>query len=84
MSSGGKIYNLKIHVVDTKNIRLKMSSHHTALHEEHIPQSSPAIQQLLPVLERHLADIRANLRLFEETHDICLGLRDILDSYSLP
>ena len=34
-------------------------------------------------MEGYLADIRANLVLFEETQDICMGLSDILDSYIL-
>ena len=74
----------KIHVVDTKNIRVKMSSHSVAVHEGHVPHASPDIQEALSNIEHYLADIRANLLLFEETHDICMGLRDILDSCTRP
>ena len=74
----------KIHVVDTKNIRLKMSSHIVTVHEGHVPHSSRELGYELSNVERYLADIRANLILFEETHDICMGLRDILESYTRP
>jgi len=58
-----------------KQIRVNMLSQGTA------PYDGPDIQEALPNMEHYLADIRANLLLFEETHEICLGLLDILDSY---
>lgn len=65
-------------VVYTENVRANMSSPSASVHEGHAPLSDA------PNVERYLADIRANLLLFEETHDICMGLRDILDSCTRP
>lgn len=70
-------------MVYTQNIRVEMSSPYAALDEGHAPHSLADSGYHLSEVEGYLADIRANLLLFEETQDICMGLRDILDSYIL-
>ena len=70
-----------VHVVAINRIRVKMSSQSAAPHDGHAPHASPDIQEALANMEHCLADIRANLLLFEETREICVGLLDILDSY---
>ncbi len=60
-----------------------MSSQSAAVDEGHVPYSLAGSGYHLSDVEGYLADIRANLVLFEETQDIWMGLRDILDSYIL-
>jgi hypothetical protein len=56
----------------------EMSSYSAALYADHVSEEAPDVE----FMEHCLADIRANLLLFAETHDICAGLLDILDSCS--
>ena len=58
-----------------------MSSQSAAVDEGHVPHLLPDVKYHLSDVEGYLADIRANLLLFEETQEIWMSLRDILDSY---
>ena len=60
-----------------------MSSQSAAIDEGHVPHSLAGSGYHLSDVEGYLADIRANLVLFEETQEIWMSLRDILDSYIL-
>ena len=55
-----------------------MSSYNAVSCERHVSEEAPDVE----FMEHCLADIRANLLLFAETHEICAGLLDILDSCS--
>ncbi len=54
----------------------EMSSHIAVPCERHVSDEAPDVE----FMEYCLADIRANLLMFAETHEICVGLLDILDS----
>ncbi len=55
-----------------------MSSYNAVPCERHVSEEAPDVE----FMEYCLTDIRANLLLFAETHEICAGLLDILDSCS--
>ena len=59
-----------------------MSSQSAAADEGYVPHSLVGSGYHLSEVEGYLADIRANVLLFEETQDIWMGLRDILDPRS--
>ena len=56
----------------------EMSSYNAVPCERHVSEEAPDVE----FMEYCLADIRANLLMFAETHEICVGLLDILDSCS--
>jgi hypothetical protein len=55
-----------------------MSSYNAVPCECDVSEEAPDVE----FMEYCLADIRANLLLFAETHEICVGLLDVLDSCS--